>query len=254
MNAPRSLPLLDSTFRPAKRSGVSLLFALLAALLLSTPAKAQTAAQGPLVAVDVLLEVDANIAARAKETNTRLRTAYPQGYGLDAAHTPHITLVQRFVPASRMDEARGAVARVFAEQNLAAMKLDVTGYIVGGWSGTAIVLYKVELTPELRRLESAIDRAIQPYAASGGTAEAFVRPPGGSISAQTVQWVEEFIPAHSGEHYEPHITLGLTTPEFAAKLKAEPFQPIAFRPASLSMYQLGDVGTAQKKLAGWAIR
>jgi hypothetical protein len=36
-----------------------------------------------------------------------------------------------------------------------------------------------------------------------------------------------------------------------AKLKAEPFQPISFHPAEIAIYQLGNVGTAQRKLAGW---
>lgn len=231
-------------------------FPLLTAMMvtLTVAARPQPGAAPRLLAVDVLLETDATMIEHARQVNDRLRESYPAGYALDAAHTPHITLVQRYIPESRLPEARAALARLLRSEKLSGLRLTATGYIVSVWGPTALVMYRVEPTPELRRLEAAVDAAIQPFAATGGTPAAFVRRPGEEIDAATVGWVEEFIPSHSGEHFEPHVTLGLTLPELGAKLKQEPFAPFTFHPSSLSIFQLGTVGTAQKKLAGWPLK
>ncbi len=44
-------------------------------------------------AIDVLLEPVATMLAHAEVTNARLLEAFPQGFALDEAHRPHITLI-----------------------------------------------------------------------------------------------------------------------------------------------------------------
>ena len=51
-----------------------------------------------------------------------------------------------------------------------------------------------------------------------------------------------------GAGHAPHITLGLAEPPFLDSLLGQPFPPISFTPESVSIYQLGDLGTAQRKL------
>jgi hypothetical protein len=43
-------------------------------------------------------------------------------------------------------------------------------------------------------------------------------------------------------------TVGIGTRDFVDALKAEPFEPFTFRATSVSLYQLGDFGVAQRKL------
>ena len=51
-----------------------------------------------------------------------------------------------------------------------------------------------------------------PFALKAGTAAAFVPPADGSaIDPQVVEYVDVFVPEHSGEHYLPHVTTGLAS-------------------------------------------
>jgi hypothetical protein len=55
-------------------------------------------------------------------------------------------------------------------------------------------------------------------------------------------------PEHSGEHFVPHLTVGLAPKTFLDELLAEPFEKFTFSPQSAAVYQLGQWGTAAKKL------
>ncbi|MGH8324924.1 MAG: hypothetical protein ACRETD_14185, partial [Steroidobacteraceae bacterium] len=79
-------------------------------------------------------------------------------------------------------------------------------------------------------------------------ADAFVQTPGEAVNADTVKYVEAFVPASSGAKFFPHVTLGLAHPDFAKAFAAEPFAPFAFGGERLAIYQLGNFGTARKKL------
>ena len=232
----------------------SVSIALLGALLLPVlPANSQTAPPPGIIAIDILIQPDTAMLEKARAINAELRQNYPQGYALDATHLPHVTLVQRYIRAQDFDAVKTAIAAVLKAEPLSSLQFTASSYTVSTWGNTGILLLNVERTAQLQRLEESIRTTVQPYAVRGGTAEAFVHAAAEQIDPKTIQWVEDFVPAHSGEHYEPHITLGLAHPDFLAKLKAEPFLPIAFRPAEVAIYQLGNVGTAQRRLAGWAL-
>jgi hypothetical protein len=44
------------------------------------------------------------------------------------------------------------------------------------------------------------------------------------------------------------VTCGIGRRDFVDDLKAESFEPISFQPVGVSMYQIGEYGTAQTKL------
>ena len=52
----------------------------------------------------------------------------------------------------------------------------------------------------------------------------------------------------SGENYLPHVTTGIATEAFLKQLKAAPFETLTFRPDVLAVCQVGNFGTAAKKL------
>ncbi|MFM7512196.1 MAG: hypothetical protein ACKO3F_02315 [Cyanobium sp.] len=56
-----------------------------------------------ITAIDVLLEPDATMLAHAEAANARLLEVFPQGFALDEAHRPHITLLQCFVPTQDLE-------------------------------------------------------------------------------------------------------------------------------------------------------
>ena len=107
----------------------------------------------------------------------------------------------------------------------------------------------------MRALHEALVEALAPFAASGGTAAAFVTSadePG--INAATIAYVEEFVPVHSAEHYSPHITVGVGKQDFVKGLEASRFDDFEFSPSAVAVYQLGDLGAARQVLKSWPLR
>jgi hypothetical protein len=198
-----------------------------------------------LIAIDVLLEPDQTMVGKANAVNARLRGNYAAGYSLDATHAPHVTMLQRFVRQKDFAAVVAAIAKVLAAEHPVTLQLKARGLEYTMWAGVAVTVIAVERTPELLRLQQRIADAVAPFSVHGGTAAAFIdTPPQGEI----VGYVETFVPKASGAAYFPHVTAGVATEAFVKQLKAEPFEAFTFRPAGVAIYQLGNFGTASKKL------
>ena len=208
-----------------------------------------------LIAINVLLDPDAATVEKARAVNTRLRENYPDGFALDANHAPHITILQRFVRTENLDDVANAVTEVLRTEH--SMKADkehpweclATGYYALADKDLRLVGIVIEPNEELRRLQQRIIDAVAPFAVEKGTGEAFApRPDGGAISQPTVDYVNNFVGPCTGMNYHPHLTVGIGTRDFVDALKAEPFEAFTVRAVSVSLYQLGDYGVAQRKL------
>jgi 2'-5' RNA ligase superfamily len=230
-----------------KTRSMSAVAGLLVALALPSAAQSQTTqlAGDKLIAIDVLLQPDQTMIAKANAINARLRGNYPEGYSLDAAHAPHVTMLQRFVRARDFDAVTAAITKVLAGESPTALQLKATGLSYTIWNGAALTAIVVERTPELARLQQKIADAVAPFSASGGTEAAFIDTPQG---ADIVPYVETFVPKASGASYFPHVTAGVATEAFVKQLKAEPFEAFTFKPSAVAIYQLGNFGTAAKEL------
>ena len=204
-----------------------------------------------LIAIVVLIEPDAAAVEKAKATNARLRQNYPQGFALDAAHVAHVTMVQRFARARDLDTVAAAVEKVAQSGRPFPMKLTATSYVSVERDGVGVLVLAVERAPELLQLVSDIVNAVQPFAANGGSANAFARAPGEEINENTIKYVEGFVPVSSGEKYFPHVTVGTAQLNFVKALEAEPFAKLSFSGVNIAIYQLGNFGTAQKRLWTW---
>jgi len=217
-------------------------------------AGSQATGQDPKVAsevtaIDILLAPDDVMIESAKAANAQLRADYPKGFELDAVHNPHVTVIQRYVRTSDLDKVFAAVAKVLKDENPTSWELKATRYydIPTGSLGLAGIV--VEPTPDMLRLQQKLIDAVAPYTSDKGTAAAFVpRTDVGSLAPGLVEYVTDFVPKSSGKNYNPHVTVGLGTREFFQKLKAEPFKAFTFKARSVSVYQLGDFGTAQTLL------
>jgi hypothetical protein len=55
-------------------------------------------------------------------------------------------------------------------------------------------------------------------------------------------------PASSKKNFRADVTLGVAPKGFVDGLKAKPFEKLTVKPAGVAIYQLGNFGTAQKKL------
>lgn len=207
--------------------------------------KATHTTDADVIAIDVLLVPDQAMVGKAGKVNARLRENHAAGYELDATHAPHVTMLQRFVRAQDLDAVTAAVTKVLADERPAELNLKAKGIEYIMWGGVAVTVLVVERTPELMRLHQKIIDAVAPFSVNGGTAAAFV---GGEANAETIGWVETFVPKSSGEKYLPHVTVGVAQEAFVKQLKAEPFDAFTFKPDGVAVYQLGNFGTAAKKL------
>lgn len=207
------------------------------------------AAETPLTAIDILLDPDATMLQHAEAVNARLRAVYPEGFALDATHRPHITLLQRFVRTADLDKVYAAANKVFAGAKVTDFKLKAFKYyyVPNGTLGLSGIV--MEPTPELIKLQQELVDAVAPFTAPNATAAAFfTTPETPDIKRALIDYIAGFVPEHTGKDYSPHVSTGLATREYLDKMLAEPFEAFTFSPASASVYQLGDYGTAAKKL------
>jgi len=222
------------------------------ALLWPSFVAAQTGTAIPdVTAIDILLAPDQVMIDQARKANDRLRADYPGGFALDATHAPHITVLQRFVKTSELDNVQAAVIKVLKAENPIAEPLTAKGYYDIPIEKLGLAGIVIEPTPALLRLQEKLIAAVAPFTADRGTAEAFALRPDGKTIAQaqpTIDYVSAFVPKSSGNNFNPHVTIGLGNRAFVDKLKAEPFTTFTFKARSVDIYQLGEFGTAQKLL------
>jgi hypothetical protein len=208
-----------------------------------------------IVAIDILLQPDATMLRHAAADNARLLGAYPQGFALDAAHTPHITMLQCFVRSADLDKLYAAEEKVLVAARPNALKLTASKryYLpTGGALGVAGIV--AEPTPQLTRLQADIIAAAKPFVVATGPIGAFTAPHADpAIDAAMIQYVSTFEKIAAGELFNPHVSTGTATTATLDSMMAEPFEPFAFSPAGAAVYQLGPFGTAARKLKSWAL-
>jgi hypothetical protein len=96
---------------------------------------------------------------------------------------------------------------------------------------------------------------VAPFTVPSGTSAAFVTTPDDRvIDPFLIEYVSTFVPKSSGEPFNPHVSTGLAPRTYLDKLLAEPFASFTFSPVSAAVYQLGQFGTAAKKLKDWDLK
>lgn len=202
-----------------------------------------------VTAIDILLEPDATMNQHAEDVNARLRSVFPAGYALDAAHRPHISMFQCFVPTANLDKVYAAADKVLTGNKVTALKLKAFKYyyVPGGNIGLSGIV--IEPTPELLKLQADLIDAVSPLTVKTATTAAFFTTPANpNIQPELIPYVEVFATEHAGKHFVPHVSTGVATKEQLDKMLAEPFADFSFSPAGAAVYQLGDYGTAAKQL------
>ena len=189
-----------------------------------------------LVAVDVALLPPPHVVARAIEVSASLPAA-SRDFQLDAAHLPHITLIQSFI---RDDELDGAFERVDeAVRDRDALRLRVTG---GGKGGSSVWL-AIERSPELDDLHESLMHALVGLERPGGTAAAFFE---GDARVGDVLWVTSYRLKSSFGAYTPHITLGHAD-------ESPVVEPFSFVADTVAACHLGRYCTCRRILRSWTL-
>jgi phosphoserine phosphatase len=208
-----------------------------------------------VTAIDILLEPDATMLQHAEANNARLLKVFPQGFALDAAHRPHITLIQRFVRTADLDNVYAASYKVLAGANVNGMKLEAFKYYYAPGKGVGVAGIVARPTPELLKLQQDVIAAVAPFTVETATMAAFVaKHEDPAMDALLIDYVSTFVPKLTGEHFNPHVSTGVAPKEYLDKMLAEPFESFTFSPAGAAVYQLGPFGTAAKKLKDWDLK
>jgi len=191
----------------------------------------------------------------AEAVNARLLRVYPKSFALDATHRPHITMIQRFVRTADLDKVYAAAGQVLARANVTAMKLEAFKYYYIPSKDIGLSGIVAKPTPELLKLQADLITAVAPFTVETGASTSFVTTPDDPvIDPFLIQYVSAFVPKASGEHFNPHVTTGVALREYLDKLLAETFESFTFSPAGAAVYQLGQFGTASKKLKEWDLK
>jgi 2'-5' RNA ligase len=208
--------------------------------------------QSPVTAIDIALEPDATMSRHATSVNARLLEDYPKGFALDASHKPHITILQRYVHTADLDKIHAAISEILTSEKVEHWKLKATKYYYFPREILGIASIVVEPTDELLGLQQKLIDAIAPSTVKTGTAAAFfTTPEEPDINQSTIDYVAAFVPEKAGKNFDPHVTVGIASQDCLKQLLAEPFDVFTFSPAGVSVYQLGNFGTARKKLKTW---
>jgi hypothetical protein len=212
-------------------------------------------AQSEITAIDILLLPNATMLQQAAANNARLLGVFPKGFALDAAHHPHITMLQCFVRTADLDKVYAAEEKVLAATNVNAMKLEAFKYYYAPAGATGVAGICARPTPEILKLQADIIAAAKPFMVQTGPIGAFTAPHNDpATDAAIIDYVSTFVPKMSGEHFNPHVSTGVAPREYLDKMLAEPFAPFTFSPAGAAVYQLGPFGTAAKKLKEWDLQ
>lgn len=232
-----------------KQNSFIKIISILAMILFSSSFK-YASAQPAITAIDVLLDPDQTMLDSAKVYNDLMRENYngPGSFALDAIHNPHITVLQCFVKTADLEKVYAAVAKLVKNEKPTKEKLTASGFYYIPLNGLGLAGITADTTSKLMSFQAKLIEAVKPYFVKG-TDAAFVQNANGApIAAGTTDYVNGFVPHHSGAKYNPHVTIGLAHEDFLKDLVAKPYNKFTFKSSSVSIYQLGDFGTAQKKL------
>jgi hypothetical protein len=212
---------------------------------------ASGAAQNPIMAVDIVLEPDATMIQNAQAANAGLLKNFPKGYTLGDEHAPHMSVIGGYFHKANLDEVFAGASKVLASEKVMNWKLTAFKYYYIPLKEIGLGGILVQPTPDLIRLQDELFDAIGKFMAPGssGTAAAFkttVQDP--EINQATIDAVANYFAAHRGEHYSPHVTIGVGTIDYLNALVAAPFPTFTFSAAGASAYQFGNFGTAAKQL------
>jgi len=206
-----------------------------------------------IIAIDVLLIPSEEMYAQSLQLNSLINQNNPETIKLDENHVPHITLLQCFIKEEDLPDVYNALEvenifeGLFETIKNDSLKAESLFYYKDKEESFSMIA--VEKSKFLLKLHEKIIELVQPYTVKNGSQISFIQNPDGSpISESTVTYVPEFIDKHSFENFDPHITLGVAQTKLLDSLAENVFKPIQFKAASLSIYQLGDHGTAQKIL------
>jgi hypothetical protein len=212
---------------------------------------AASATQHPITAIDIVLEPDATMIQHAEAANAGLRKNFPMGFALGDEHKPHISVMGGYFYTANLEKVYAAAARMLVSENVTSWKLTAIKYYYMPLKEVGLGGIVVQPTADMIRLQKEFIDALTSFMApaNSGSAAAFATTPEDpDINQPTLDAVATYFSKHIGEHYSPHVTIGVGTVDYLDALLAAPFPTFTFSAVGVSVYQFGNFGTAAKQL------
>jgi hypothetical protein len=211
-------------------------------------------AENQVTAIDIVLEPDSTMIQRARDANAGLLKNFPKGYSLDAEHKPHVSVMGGYFYTANLDKTYAALKSVLDTEKVLSWKMKAFKYYYMPLKGIGLGGILVEPTADMIRLQKKLIDALTQFMSPTGTAAAFATTPADpDINEATLNAVATYFAAHTGEHYSPHVTIGVGTVEYLDALLAAPFPAFTFSAVGVSVYQFGNFGTAAKLLRSFTL-
>lgn len=200
-----------------------------------------------LIAIDVLLTLPPKVKTQAIEMNQKILSKHPDNFTLDNDHIPHITLLQCYILESDLPKIKNSLQDLYQTIAEDTFQLENLQYKTDQEQSFASL--GIRKNESLMTLHHEVVERIKPFAKTDGGQEAYIQNPDNSpIDQFTIDYVPKFINEHSFENYNPHISLGVANTALLDSLSSHYLKPSQFQSPTMSIYQLGAFGTAQKIL------
>ena len=185
------------------------------------------------LAIAVALLLPAEVSAVATRVNAELSPTLT----FDDTHLPHLTVVQQFIEASKLDQAERILGTTV--NGLQPIHINVQGIESEKFDSACVLYWAIESSAQLRGLHDRVSADLHPLACRGGRESFFLATQ--SIRDSTIAYVDNFRRQSSGDHFKPHITLGFGD----VTLQRAPFSFTANR---IAICQLGELNTCRRVL------
>lgn len=204
--------------------------------------------KGKIIAIDVLLTPSEEMRVQAIQLNKLMKQNNPETIELDENHIPHITLLQCFIKEDNLQKVTRSLHGLFDDFKNESLKAESLFYYKEE-EEESFAMIAIEKNEPLQKLHEKTIELVKPFIVYNGKEKSFVPNPDKSpIGESTLTYVPEFIEKHSFGNFDPHISLGVAQKVLLDSLAENVFKPIDFKATSISIYHLGDHGTAQKSL------
>ena len=200
-----------------------------------------------VLAIDVLLTLPADVYDQAIELNRAIIEKHPDNFILDGNHIPHITLLQCYIVESdlpQVEQLLNGLYKTIKKDTLWANHLQYNKDKPESFASIGI-----EKSKALMTLHKKTIALLEPYIITNGTQKAYVQNADGTpIDQFTIDYVPKFVSHYSYENFNPHISLGVAKTTLLDSLEQHVFRATKFQATGVSVYQLGNYGTARKLL------
>lgn len=220
---------------------------LLVALVILTLTNSCAQKEQKVIAINVLLTLPEDVSREAIQLNGAILKDHPNNITLDDNHIPHITLLQCYVQETDLPKIEKLLHGLYKTIKDDTLRVDELQYNKD--KTESFVSMGIKKSKQLMALHEKTIALLEPYILANGSQKSYVRNADGTpIDEFTINYVPEFVNAHSFENYNPHISLGVAKTSLLDSLAQHNFRAMKFHAATISVYQLGAFGTAQKLL------